>query len=198
MAVYDDIRICNMALDRIGCNQPISALTDVSAAAATCKRWFEVCRDATLEDYAWPFANKTKALAVVEDNPDETWGYSYRYPSDCVRALGFDVGSTDPNHQPEFEVGGDDSGKLILTNESNASLRYTRRVDVAALYSATFASAVAWRMAMEMAPALSRKDGARMEAMQAYYAAISQAEASQSAERRPPQPPDGGSVRARS
>lgn len=79
--------ISNMALSHLAISREIAALdTERSQEAQACRRFYETVRKTVLRDYPWPFATKFATLALVEDDPNSEWDFSYRYPSDCLNA----------------------------------------------------------------------------------------------------------------
>jgi hypothetical protein len=116
------------------------------------------------------------------------WIYSYRYPADCLSVRRLVQGSIVTNAQSNpsitttpgtglyqnlsftrqdgnaypypFELAGDTTGRLIMTDCPSAWIRYTRLVDDASQFSADFSDMLAWRVAMDLYP-LSRDEKAR-------------------------------------
>src|SRR4051812_32897245 len=79
-----DVGICNMALGHLAVGKAIGALTEASQEARACLRFYEQARDEVLRDFPWPFATTVEALALVAVQPTTEWGYSYRYPLNCL------------------------------------------------------------------------------------------------------------------
>ena len=159
------VQICNLALSRIGARR-IQSLSDSIKEARECTAHYDFARDAVLEDHDWTFARKRLTLALLSDTYSG-WEYAYQYPSDCVIArhiyndTGADTGTSydidsdryEPLGKTEFEIvsSEDKDYRVILTNKEDAELRYTARVTDANLYSAKFVSALAFRLAAELA-----------------------------------------------
>ncbi len=199
---FNEVLVCNMALSRINIGQTIEALTDSNAAAGQCDLWYVPCRDAVLEDHAWSFATAFATLALIEeaDAQDwaDRWGYLYRLPTDCVRALGLELGVRGADPAPAaFQVGHDASGLVVYTDQPDAILRYTKRFTEAQFFSASFASALAWRIASEIAAPLAKKDGLREWAIRNYNAEILRAAANAANQGRTGDAPDAEHIRAR-
>lgn len=153
------VSICNMALDRIAYADPLSDITDQNhAGAAVCSRWFEHCRDEVLRAHRWPFASRTQTLALVAEDPTDEWGFSYRYPADCLRARRFvsALGDADHTRQP-YDISSDASGRLILCDVEDAVLLYTARIADPVLFPEDFVSLLAWKLAAEIAIPLTRE-----------------------------------------
>lgn len=194
---FTEVQIANLALSRIGIARTISALTDSDQEAVTCNLWYAPLRDEVLTAYPWPFTQKYVTLGLVEEDPNDDWAYSYRYPSDCLIARRIVTGNRNEAVQPPFTVAHDSTGLLIYTDESDAVLLYTATFTDAARFSATFASALAWRLAAEIASPLAQRDDYRERAMREYHWAISVAAASALNEEKRDAVPDAEWVRAR-
>jgi hypothetical protein len=192
------VGICNKALLRIGVNNPIAAITEASKEARACRTFYESSRDVALGEFHWPFAKRRKALALSGTAPEE-WGYSYAYPEDCIAAREIDSGMRNlPEDQRiPFTVEDAEAGKLILTDEPEAVLIYTVRVEDPNRFSAPFEDALAWLLAAELAMPLSVKpeleNGARERYRRAIVAAVGRAKN----EEQPDAPPDAEAIRAR-
>lgn len=152
-----DVEICNVALGRLGIDQFIESIDDSNSRARACKNHLSTARDVLLESVDWSFAESQTSLALLTTVVNG-WAYQYRYPSDCVRARYI----TDDNGMRSnatyaaapFKLSNDDSGVTILTDIENAYLIYTKRITNPNLFSASFRSALSWRLAIELATTL--------------------------------------------
>lgn len=187
--------IGNLALLRLDQNQLMGDIdTDNSQAARTLKAIFNAERDYILRSFPWPWATTYEALGLVSD-PDEAlnddWYHAYRYPSGClfarrlVTALG-----RQPATPVEFKVGRDDDGRLIYTNEEDAILEYTVRIEDAEEFDPTFVSLLAWRLAMTAGPSITRDVKLVEAAMRMYFYELSLATATAANEGQQPAPLD--------
>lgn len=192
-------RIASMALARIGQAKQIADLdSDQSAAGITCRLFYEPARDAVLADFPWPFAERTRSLALVTDGFSNEWRYAYRYPADCLRFRRIVGHAREGAVRLPYAVGGDASGRLILTDEPTAAGVYTERVTDTLRFPVLFESAVAWKLAVEIAPALSADPKWVTRAEQQYELALSTAETRALNESADDPNPDAEWVRARS
>lgn len=81
-----DEDIANMALSHIGAGGSITDLdTDTNEESVVVNRFLAKARKQLLRSHDWSFATKTATLGGEADDPNEEWGKSYRYPSDCVK-----------------------------------------------------------------------------------------------------------------
>jgi hypothetical protein len=77
-----DVDICNLALSHVGVSTEIANLdTERSKEAQACRRFYEPTREEVLRAFAWPFATRFVDLQLVEEEPNDEWAYSYRYPA---------------------------------------------------------------------------------------------------------------------
>lgn len=194
MAVYDPVSVCNMALSRVGIGHKIVALDDATAQASVCNDWYTIARDRVLAAFQWPFAQKRAALALVEefeddDDPDLEWAFSYRYPVTCI-VLRRIVSQNRPESQPTpFELGQDNTGRLIFTDQPEAIAEYTATYDDPGEWPDAFADAVSALLATEIAGPLRVSADKVAIAMQKYDRALIRAQGIANQERRlAPQP----------
>lgn len=194
------VGIWNMGLSHLGIGKAVANENEQSAEATACRVWWETALDITLRSWRWPFARKTKALGLVEENPNSEWGFSYRYPADCVDARRIVNGmrvETIENRIP-FQIEGDEAGSLILCDQQDAELEYTRRVTEANFFPQDFALALSAQLAVLMAPKVTPlKSGYGKEAAQKFAFYIAQAKANAYNEQVMDKAPEAESIRAR-
>ena len=194
---FSEVQIANMALSRIGAGQRISALDEASQEARACDVHFEPMRNVVLEAFPWGFANRYASLGLVEEDPNADWDYSYRWPVKCLKPLRIVSGVRPDPDPPPFSIGHDSSGRLIFTNEETATLFYTEEVTDPQWWSASFASALAWRLASEIAFELEASRHLRDSALEMYRQALVEAEVNDLHGEQPDPLPDSSAVRAR-
>lgn len=184
------VDISNMALSRLGNSQRINALDEASIEAEQCSLFYEPSRDFVLRDYPWGFATAFVSLAQVATNPDPEYAYAYSMPSDCLKARKI-VNSVFPEggwpfpgciERPNipataFRVINGSSGRLISTAVSPATLEYTLQVTSPELFDPMFVSALAWKLAAQVAPALAKDASVATTCEQMYRAEMTQAAA---------------------
>lgn len=183
--------ICNMALSHLGVAKEIANLdTETNQEAISCRRFYESARDTTLKAFPWPFAVRTVALGLVEEDPHPDWKYSYRYPSSALymRYLYDNQTSLSPyvyNNslissvylKIPYKIIGDSSGKLIYTNLENAYAEYVSRVENPVLYPPDFVRALSYKLASLIAPRLTSGDPFKLgeKALQMYEFTVREA-----------------------
>lgn len=191
--------ICNVALSYIGAGKQISSLTEVgSTAASTCNLHYDAARKEVLQELNWPFARKYVDLGLVAEDPTTEWGYAYRYPSDCLKVRRIVTGIRNDPNPPPFEIGQDDQGKLIYTDQDEATIEYTKDEENYARFDAMFDDALSWKLGGKIAPSLSKLKGAVDLCMKQYLIALSVAGARAFNQEEGSDTPDAESVRVRS
>lgn len=204
MSVKTDI--CNRALVRLGNSKFISDVDNENSPNAKSFRLiFDDERDFILRDFAWNWAKQYSALALV-DGSDSTvtnydWKYAYGVPADCAMArrlstrragrrnstgypagLDADIAGCTP---PAFELGQNDNGALLFTDEKDAILEYTKIITNLGRWDAIARSALAWRLALNLAGPLSRIKGIVDTCNGAYETEIDKARRAVLSERQP-------------
>lgn len=191
-----------MALSHLGHGKELTNVeTDTESAASACRRFYDDARDAVLADFAWPFASKTVALGLIEEDPNDEWGFSYRYPTDCLEARRILSGFRNDTRDTriEFKQSQDDSGRLIFCDKEDAELEYTVKEPDPTMYSAPFIIALSFRLAAYIAPRVTAGDPFKLgdRALKLYYIEISSAQKLAANEEQPVEPPDAEWVRDR-
>jgi hypothetical protein len=180
-----DVALCNLALDQAHTRSSISRIGENSAQGQACARWYDTSRRAVLRSCHWNFARRQQTLALLQDSTatppgtvPQPWVYEYAYPQDCILArqvlptLGnpqvvIPSGwSSVQTHSPpaRFIVGNDvdvtgNDIRVILTNQPQAQLVYTRDVTATALFDDEFVQAFTAYLACKLAQTLGGDKG---------------------------------------
>ncbi|WP_421707124.1 hypothetical protein [Algihabitans sp.] len=182
------VSLCNLALTRIGA-QTINDLNEASSAARHCSALYAPTRDALLQSQAWRFARARQVLAELQlemgERPSE-WAHVYALPVDCLTPLyiepsgravmaGRGAQSLWPDETgtlpvtlrpaqatPDFEVR---AGRRILSDQPEATLIYTARIEDPTRFDPLFVEALSWRLAADLASALKGDPRRRQEAL---------------------------------
>lgn len=193
--------ICNMALGHLAVGKAIASITESSAEARACNRFYEQVRDEVLRAFAWPFASITVALQVVATAPNTEWGYSYRLPVDCVTPRRIPSGYRNDTQATavRFRIARDAAGRVLYTDLPNATLEYTVLVTNPAEFAPDFAQAVALKLAGFIAPLVTGGDPSKLgaRALQLYQWQISEARTNAANEGLPDAEPESDSITAR-
>lgn len=138
------VEIINLSLARLGTN--LIASTDEGSTEATLANvTWDVARRAALSDHPWNFAIKEADLARFTVTDGIEFQYKYALPSDSLRLLDFYPGR-------DFEV----HGRSIYTNEDTCKIKYVYDNTDPATWSALFIDAFAWRLASDLAYAITK------------------------------------------
>lgn len=194
--------ICNLALSHLGVGKEIANLeTERSPEAAACRRFYEITRDAVLREYHWPFAKRVAPLALVNSNPNDEWGYSYRYPTDCSKIRRILSGLRNDSRQSRipYTIAQDDDGQLIFTDQVNAEIEYTKKETNPERYPPDFVLAFSLRIAAYIAPRVAGGDPFKMgtRAMNLYISQIGISDSTASNEEQAEEAPSSEFIRAR-
>jgi len=138
--------VINAALSKLG-EQAILAVTDPSPPGRLANRTYADIRDALLREFPWNFATKRASLAAETTAPK--WGFvrSFVLPSDLLRLVS--VNNTDDQEWRN------ESGRVVTDIEAPLQIKYVASVPVDSMDS-TFREALAARLAMEWAEALTQ------------------------------------------
>lgn len=137
MAV-SEVSICSNALSMIG-EKPITSLSDATARARLCNRWYEITRDALLEEHPWNFAIGRKSLNKLATDPVFEFDNAFQLPNDYLRVL-----ATDPK-DAIFTV---ESDSRLLTDESSIKIKYIKKITDPLVFSKNFVQALTARLAL--------------------------------------------------
>lgn len=154
------VDICNFALAHLAVGKTISNFdTDRTAEAAACRLFYDQVREELLRSFPWPFAKRFAALAVVEEDPSDSWLFSYRYPTDALRLIDIFSGTRVDSRATlvRYHVGRDGTGKLIYTDQADAILNYIEDID-APYFDPDFTSAFSYLLASRIAPLVTGGD----------------------------------------
>jgi hypothetical protein len=173
------IKVANIALAHIGVSKQILLSAEQTAEAVQMRLHFQDDVEATLRDFPWPFATRYALLVLIAGTPaipvNGDWTYAYRLPTDHLfsrRIVQPGAGRRFDPDPPPFRLGSDATGPLLYTDAVDAELEYTARlVCPVQRGDALFRSALAWRHAHAIAPAL-RRDKKKADDCWAMYRAL--------------------------
>jgi hypothetical protein len=217
----NETSVANMALGRLGIGQTIASLDEATNPARQCKRWFDHCRDEVLRDLKPDFANVAEALALVADETYPGWGYVYQYPNECLVLHDAGAQSRVPVWYDEpYATGGvggyryypyyvsnvpwkvalkaDKASRVILSDIAEAWAFFTARVTNLNVWTPDAISALAWKLASEIAGAIQVKADLIQLARQSYEVEKSRTKAASRNEARQDRMPESPSIQIRS
>lgn len=170
-----------MALSRVAQTQSINSFTEKSKAAELCSVYFRPLRELVLADFPWPFAESIVSLADI-GSPAPGWAYRYRYPADCLKVREIIIPDQrrplSSDQQIPYRIGYDAGGRVIHTDQENAGVRFTFRVEDPTFFDPLFVDALAWRLGQELALPLSSKPDLQQYCQQQYEMAKTRAQGS--------------------
>jgi len=157
------VDICNISLSHLGNKAQVVSIDppDGSVEADYCSRFFTIARDEILEAGDWTFARTRVALSALTNNPSSTWAYAYALPSDCITPRRIMTGDATQHEDdsPDFDVEGLTDGTMVLlTNQSSATLVYTRTISDPTKFSPGFTTAFTYKLAAYLAGPVLRGD----------------------------------------
>lgn len=171
------LRVCNLALARIGVSDRIRTAADliptpVTKEADLIVQFYEHVIRKVLRDFVWNHATRYQVLTLIdgsfEDPVNGDWPFAFRAPTAMLKArriIRQNIGRDYDGNPPDFRLGADDVGPLIYfkewdPDEVDVELEYTIRPVCAARAAGnqTFVSCVAWRLAAELSPPLTRDE----------------------------------------
>lgn len=196
-----DVEICNIALSRVAYTQPIVSFTEKSKAAELCRVFYGPLRELVLQAFPWPFAESIVALASL-GSPAPGWAYRYRYPADCLKLRDIVVPgqrtTITSDQRIPYKIGYDAGGRVIHTDQPDASCRFTFKVEDSTFFDPNFSNVLAWRLAMDLALPLSSKSDLQQFATQQYNLALSIAKGAAFQESQDDPDPESEFIRVRS
>lgn len=170
-------QLANLALQRAQCGKRLNSFDSDSGPEANLARdCYEMLRDMMLRENLWNFAKKRVQLAELAVAPVFGYNNAYGLPSDCLRIIAvhpYDSDMTQVKYRVEtVSVAGTDT-PAIITDTEQAYLRYVKRVEAPAAFTADFYDALAWRMSVEFASGIKKSAQLAAQNMKAYNQAIS-------------------------
>jgi len=148
--VATEVSICNQALAYLG-ETRILTLQDDSRQAGACQDAYIPARDALLEEMVPQFARQSARLVPESAVPAAWYTHAFPLPPDCINVWWC---GPSPESEMQFEAWERVGSRVQLREQSNTAVAYiwyTRRVEDASRFSATFADMLAARLAAELA-----------------------------------------------
>ncbi len=154
--------VANLALGHLGVSlQVLDYDTENTIHAKVLRRHFRMALDTMLEEYEWGFATQYSALALVEEDPMQSWRFSYSLPSDChvLRMIAMDgifpTTKQYENEKKKFrEVYNGAGARLIYTDIPLAHGEFTTRLSEDFSFPTHFARGLSHQLALDIAPQL--------------------------------------------
>lgn len=195
----DQVEIYNMALDAMGSQSTVSSPMETSAEAKALNRHWRPAIEQLLRAVHWNFARYQVAATLLKDSTlgdsvPSPWTYEYAYPSDCMLARfmmpspSVPAPSTSsipqmPSFTPvHFLIASDNDTNnnptnVLLTNQPQALLVYTRLIENPSLFDAEFTEGLRLYLAHRIAITLSGDKGLSKSNYEQAMISINQARA---------------------
>jgi hypothetical protein len=171
-----EVSICNQALALLGAN-PIISLDDNTTEANLCKTLYPDVRDSVLEESNWSFATKWLNLPPLANPPVGEYANAFPLPSDVIRIIFVGEDFSRPEQWQR-------EGNNIRKDGNTCKCQIVHRENNPNAYSPLFVQALAARMAMEMAVALTNNASLMGTFAQMYEAKLDKAVNNDSAQGR--------------
>lgn len=182
---WSEIKVCNIALARIGIMRSLSStdgtvagITDQNDEQRAAQLLYEAVRDSLLEGFPWARATKYVTLALLSDGDghpwEDVWDNAYSYPADALVIRGFVVPQSTQNalvgepqyplmrtYPAKWAIGTHGGDPAIFANvqESDATVEYISKNTQSDELGHNFNMAMAWQLSAEFALALQADDG---------------------------------------
>jgi len=148
--------VANMALSRLG-EKRISAISENSPSAISCRTHYEAVRDSLLRAHPWNFAAARASLSAT-DTPAFKWAYAYTLPADFLRLSTFN-GIEAAMATADYRI----EGGELLTDEETAKITYVRQVTDPTQFDSLFVEVIVFRLASAIAMDVTSEPSKRDE-----------------------------------
>lgn len=194
--------ICNIAISHLGVSKEIADVdTEQSQEASACRRFYDDALKLLFRNFSWGFATKIAALALLEEDPNEEWLFSYAYPTDCARINKIQSGTVFDTRgsRIDYRLANNGSQRIIFTNQEDATAEYVELTEDDNLYPVDFKLAFSYLLAALIAPRVTKGDPFKLktEMFEKFNKMLSEAKANGLNEEQWPQEPDGEFLRSR-
>ena len=191
--------VSNMALSHLGSDKTIAQLTESSTEAKVMNLFYETALKEAFRDMQPDFATKKHVtLSKLGSDPNDAWGYYYRYPTDCLYMvkLWSGIRRETTTSKIAYELGYDADGTVLYCDLDSAKANYIVKVDNVERYPADFLLAFSYRLAWYASPRIDRlKNADRVLGL--YTAMTDKSMANSANEEQPDFPSHGDLVEAR-
>jgi hypothetical protein len=170
--------IYNSALAKVGCS-PVSAVDDGSREATLITSIYEQKRDEVMAAHPWHGCVKRAVWSPDSVTPEFEYSYRYPLPTDCLRVL------SDQEDEEFMDADWVVEGRYLLTNYETINVRYIWRNTDVSSWSPQHAETLAWRIAQEIAYALTQSSDREQKCADNFRKALAEARSANGAEGTP-------------
>jgi len=155
--------ICNLALARIGAKRLDNLDADTSVEGIQCRLHYEPTRDALMRSHWWRFASAREELIADPEAPEFEWDNRFVLPLDFLRLKSVydDNNTARKNTLNSYAL----EGRLLLTNDSTASIRYIKKVTDVTAFDPLFVEVLVLELAIKLVMPLAQDKGAKKDLM---------------------------------
>lgn len=179
--------VANSALIKLGSRQRITSLTQTnSVTAALCNEQFAKIRDELLESAHWKFAMTWASLTRTANTPTAEYDYEFTRPNDIIRIVKVsdnDAGVGDVPYRMLADT--------IISDSNTLWLLYVRKETDPNVWSALFREALAWKLAYDLAMAITDATNTRAAMEKDVIRTVARAKASDAMQNYPERLPYG-------
>lgn len=175
---YTKAKIYNITLNNLGITAIVQNTSEVNPRITTLNNYYDMALEQVMKDYDWNFLNRIETLtASTEISSNPKYHYCYDYPNDCLAARKVIDSFGGDYHKFEITTG-KRGNRLILCNIPNATLKYTRRLDILtnqipeAYFTSEFVTALCFYLAFISADSIVGDTNKKQMNYQAYQTAI--------------------------
>lgn len=188
-----EVSVANSALIKLGSRQRVTSLTQTnSVTAALCNEQFPKIRDELLEMAHWKFAMKWASLTRTANTPTAEYDYEYQRPNDIIRIVKVSDNDAGVGTVP-YRMMAD----TIISDSNTLYLLYVRKETDPNIWSALFREAFAWKLAYDLAMAVTDATNTRAAMEKDVVRAVARAKASDAMQNFPETMPYGSWVTSR-
>lgn len=190
--------VCNLAIRHCGSSATIANIDEDSQEANACDAFYDICLDELQRDFKWPFTTVIATLAVVEEDPNDEWAFSYQYPTACLRFDRILSGIRNDNRQSRIPYRRIE-GNLVLCDLEDAVAEYGSRVTDTSKWPPDFLMSFSYRLAAYICPQITGGDPFKItdRCMQLFAMANSKARANAVNEEQDEEVPESDLIRSR-
>lgn len=171
--------VYNLTLFYFGHARRIEDPTETSTENRILTSVYDQGKESLLTMAKWGFTKSFVQLTLTEYTPTG-WLYEYLYPQGCLKAI--EIAKANKNQKPiPFQTGlryvasPESEKKVILTNEPNAELIFTRNIQNVAMMTPTFVQTLAYYLAIPASRVLAKDKGVTQDMIQMFQFHFNQA-----------------------
>jgi hypothetical protein len=160
--------LANLALGNLGIPTIDDIESTTSEEAKACNLVYDDVRKIYLAEATPGFSRADVALAIAADEESEVYDYVYTYPADCIKTR--EIWNEGATPRIEYEVGSHSSGtsKVIVTNQEDAILVYTRDITNLNMFTSHDIDALSYLFSAKIVMKLKRNEQLETKMAQRY------------------------------